>query len=250
MSAAAPERTYVYGVLGADAPSPHGAGIGGAPLRRVASDGLAALVSALGDDALMLGREEILTHARVLEAAVEHATVLPMRFGVVMEGEPAVKERLLDAHGKELARQLDELAGKVELRVRATYEEEALMREVVGEDGEIARLRQALTGRPEDASYYARIRLGELVAGAIERRRATDTAAIFETLAPLALDARRGESSHERMAFSGSFLVDRERMGAFDAMVDAFGQAQAGRMRIKYTGPLPPHSFVELHGEA
>jgi hypothetical protein len=250
MSAATVEPAYVYGVFSADKPTPTGAGIGGAPLQQVVSDGLAALVSYLDDDELVLGREEMTTHARVLEEALAFGTVLPMRFGVVMEGEPAVKERLLDAHRDELTRQLDDLAGKVELRLRATYEEEALMREVVGEDREIAMLRNSLRGLSEDATYYERLRLGELVAAAVERRRAADATAILDALAPLALDTRVAEGSHERMAFSGSFLVERERMPEFDAAVNALAEAEAGRTRLKYTGPLPPHSFVELAREA
>ena len=251
MSAAAtPEATYVYGVLSAGSAIPEGAGIGGAPLHEVVSDGLAALVSHLGDRALVLGREEMTTHARVLEQALQYGTVLPMRFGVVMEGEPAVKRRLLDAHREELARQLDELSGKVELRLRATYDEEALMREVVREDREIAELRRSLRGLSEDATYYERIRLGELVAAAIERKRAADAAAIFDAMAPLALDTRVAEGSHERLAFSGSFLVERERMPEFDDRVEVIGEVHAGRMRLNYTGPLPPHSFVELNREA
>jgi hypothetical protein len=35
-------------------------------------------------------------------------------------------------------------------------------------------------------------------------------------------------------------------MATFDDAVDEIGRAQADRMRLKYTGPLPPHSFVKL----
>ena len=87
MSATAETPTYVYGVLGAGDEPPEISGIGGAPLHEVKVGGLAALVSDLGDRELTLGREEMTTHARVLEEAVQHATVLPMRFGVVMAGE-------------------------------------------------------------------------------------------------------------------------------------------------------------------
>jgi hypothetical protein len=35
-------------------------------------------------------------------------------------------------------------------------------------------------------------------------------------------------------------------MAKFDAAVDEIGRTEADRMRLKYTGPLPPHSFVQL----
>jgi hypothetical protein len=48
------------------------------------------------------------------------------------------------------------------------------------------------------------------------------------------------------MALNASFLVDRSAQKEFDAEVDRIAEEQGGRLRFKYTGPLAPHSFVEL----
>ena len=251
MSAEAPEHepTYVYGVLRADQKPPEMKGIADQPLHEVSSGNLAALVSELHDLSLQLGREEMTKHVQVLDKAQENGTVLPMRFGVVMDGEPAIKEHLLEAHREELEQQLEELKGKAELRVRAVYEEQTLMREIVSEEAEIAKLRESLQGKPEDATYYARIRLGEMVAEAVQRKREADAAAILDPLAPLAYATNVGEPPNERIAVTASFLVDEKRIAEFDKAVDGIGRAQASRMKIKYTGPLPPHSFVTLSAE-
>lgn len=246
-----PDPTYVYGVLRAPAAPPDITGVGDSELRTLESDGLAALVSDLPGEELQFGRQEVETHARVLEAVIERSTVLPMRFGVVMEGEQEVRERLLDFHHDELREQLDELDDKVELRVRAIYEERPLMEEIISEDREVARLREQLKGATEDATYYGRIKLGELVAEAVQRKREVDTAEILNMLEPLTLATQLAEPSHERFVFGASFLVERGRMAEFDEAVDDVGRRQQGRMRLKYTGPLPPHSFVTLTaGEA
>lgn len=246
------EALYVYGVTrsGARAHESGATGVAGAPLRDVDAGPVSALVSDLPGGTRALGREEMTAHARVLEDVVTRETVLPMRFGIVMEGEDAVRHDLLEAHREELQRQLEELAGKVELRLRVIYEEDRLMREVVEQEPEVARLRESLRGLPEDASHFARIELGELVAQAIERRREHDVGWILETLAPLALDLTVAEPSHERMVLSGSFLVQAREIERFDEAVDRLGRAQAGRMAFRYTGPLPPHSFVELQARA
>jgi Gas vesicle synthesis protein GvpL/GvpF/Conjugal transfer protein TraD len=239
---------YVYGVISATVEPPRGPGIGDAELELIRRDDLAALVSDIDHDEVALGREAMTTHARVLEEALGTGTVLPMRFGIVMADAAAVREELLQTHGAQLRAQLDELAGKIELKLRATYEEERLMREVVAQDPEVARLRESLRGAPEDATYYARIQLGELVAAAVERARQADTEAILGALVPLAVAFEAGEPTHERVAVNASFLVERERIAQFDDEVERIGRAQAGRMRLKYTGPLPPHSFVRLAG--
>lgn len=241
---------YVYGIVEATARPPRGRGIAGAPVRLVTGEDVAALVSEVPAGHVRLGREEVLVHARVLERAHRRGSVLPMRLGVVMSGPDEIRGRLLDEHGEDLREQLAELEGTVELRIRAVYDEESLMRDVVREHSEIASLRQALRGADDAATYYARIRLGELVAAAIERRREYDAHTIVEALAPAALAVEVGEPRHERVVVQASFLVERERVAEFDRLLDDVAGGYGGGIRFKYIGPLPPHSFVQLAGSA
>ena len=242
--------TYVYGIVESTARAPKASGIGGAPLAVVAGDGAAALVSDLPDREVHMGRDEVLMHAEVLDQALAQGTVLPMRFGVVMDGSDDVRRKLLERHSEDLRSQLSELAGKVEVNVRAVYEEDVVLREAVSEEPEIARLREAVRDRSEDASYYERIRLGELVAQAMERKRERDAQAIIDLLAPETLAVDVGVPAHERVVVSASFLVARARLDAFDELLEAVARDQFGRIRFKLTGPRPPHSFVELGGGA
>jgi len=243
----APNLKYVYGVVRArGAASVRSEGVAGGPVALVAENGLAALTSDVPGSELRSGREELTTHARILEQALEGGVVLPMRFGIVMEGEDSVRRDLLERHHDELLAQIDELDGKVELNVKGIYEEDVLMREVVESDPAIARLRESLQGQPEDATYYERIRLGEMVSEAVDARRNEDSEAILARLSPFARAVEPGEPVHERMAVNASFLVDGGKLEAFDEAVDQLGAEQVGRIRFKYTGPLPPHSFVDL----
>jgi hypothetical protein len=237
---------YVYGIVEASSTSPRGRGIAGAPLRLVVGEDAAALVSELRTERVRLGREEVLVHARVLERALGRGPVLPMRFGVVMSGPGEIRSRLLDEHGAELSAQLAEFEGKVEIRIRAAYDEQSLLRDVVREHPEIASLSASVQGRPADAGYYDRIRLGELVAGAVERRREQDAHTIAGALAGAALAVEAAEPAHERVVLQASFLVERARLDQFNAILDQIADGYGGQIRFKYTGPLPPHSFVEL----
>lgn len=237
---------YVYGIVEPNATVPRVKGVRGARVARLAGEEVAALVSDIGEGQVRLGREEVLAHARVLERALAKGTVLPMRFGIVMSGPEEIRSRLLSEHSAELREQLTELEGKVEVRIRATYDEDALMRAVLAADPRITTLRRALQGRPDDATYYERIRLGELVAAAVERRREEDAHAIIEALARVALAVAPGDTAHERVAVQASFLVERTRLAEFDEVLDGVAAAYGGSIRFKYTGPLPAHSFVEL----
>lgn len=239
---------YVYGVVRAGDQPPSGArGLGDEPIQLVSSEGMAALTSDVPAEFLEAGRDELMTHTRVLEEALQRGSVvLPMRFGVVMPDTESISSELLAAHREELQAQLAEMEGKVEINLKGIYDEQRILAEIVRENPEIAELREALQGKPEEATYYERIRLGELVAQALEEKRAEAAPAIVESLRPQAIAAEVSEPVHERMAFNVSFLVDRARLEEFDRVVDEVGEREGGRIRFKYTGPLPPHSFVEL----
>jgi hypothetical protein len=243
----ASELRYVYGVVRAgEEPRVRAEGIAGGPVITIAEDGLAALASEVPDTELRSGREELTTHARILEEALEGGVVLPMRFGIVMESEESVRRDLLERHREELAAQLEELDGKVELNVKGIYDEDVLMREVIESSSQIARLRESLQGKDEDATYYERIRLGEMVSEAVTARRQEDSDRYVARLGPFAAAVEAGEPVHERMAVNASFLVSQDGVPAFDEELERLGAEEAGRVRFKYTGPLPPHSFVDL----
>jgi Gas vesicle synthesis protein GvpL/GvpF len=238
---------YVYGVVRArPRPRRKQSGLHGKPVEMVTLDDLGALTSDVPEAPLEAGREELLTHSRVVETAFERGVVLPMRFGIVMPNEGTVRDELLGAHRDELEAQLDEMDGKAEVNVKGIYEEEAVLREAVAEQPEIRRLREQVRGKPEDATYYERIRLGEVVGEVLAGKREADEREIVDRLRSRALDVSVGQAVHERMAVNASFLLERERLDEFDRIVEEIGSDQAGRIRFKYTGPLPPYSFVEL----
>lgn len=239
MSADVP--VYVYGIVGADAPAPDGAGIDAQRLRLIGVDGVRAIVSDAPEERPALGREALTAHSNVLEAVLASATVLPMRFGVIVESDDAVREQLLEPHRDELLAQLDRLAGRVELTLRATYEEAPLLREILASEPQIRALHASSGG-----SYLEQIQLGEMIAAAVEERRRRDAEEILGLLTPLADDYQLAQPRHERMALSASFLIPRDGIAQFDAAVDDVGRRQSHRMRLRYTGPLPPHSFVTL----
>jgi hypothetical protein len=251
MAEADQQPKYVYGVVRAAAGEQvEGTGIGDRPLSVVGLDAIGALTSDVEAEPLEAGRAELLAHAHALEVAFEHGPVLPMRFGVVLEDADAVRTRLLDEHREELAAQLDELDGKVEINVRGIYDEPTVLREIVDEDREVAQLKQIVSQGSEEATYPERIRLGELISEALGVRREADGALIVERLSREAVAVDVGEPMHERMAVSASFLVDRDQLESFDRELDGIADEQGGRIRFKYTGPLPPHSFVELSLES
>ena len=180
----------------------------------------------------------------MLEQAGASTTVLPVRFGTVMADDNAVVTEFLEPSYDGLAADLADMAGKVQLSVKGTYEDDALMTSVVAGSPTIARMRKEVTGLPEAATYYKRIELGRLVAAEAERVREHDAHAIVERLEPHALAARLESQSGPESAVSVAFLVAEDRIDEFSKAVSALGRELEGRIRLRYVGPLPPYSFT------
>jgi len=235
-------EVHVYGVVPASARLD----LAGEGVRLVVHREVAALVRDLEPGELRAVRV-LRDHWRVLEEAQSSTTVLPVRFGTVMTDDGAVVEQFLEPSHDELAAQLAAMAGKVQLTVKGFYEEEALMADVVARSPAVARLRERVNGLPEAAAYYKRIELGQLVAAEVERTRERDAQDILGRLEPLALDARLEPASTADAAVNAAFLVDERRVDQFSDAVARLGRELAGRIRLRYVGPLPPYSFT---GEA
>jgi hypothetical protein len=230
----------------AAARSPSGAGVDDQPVETIVDGELAALVSDAPSVPVKASRRNLLAHSRVLREAAERSCILPMRFGVVMPDRATVREELLGPHATALAQQLEQLDGLAELDVRAMCAEDALLRAAVARHPQIKRMREALEGRPLEATYYERIQLGEHVAHAVAELRDAIAEQIVRELAPHAVAFEPGEPLHEHVLAQLAFLVERDRLDEFDAAVQRLGQELGSDVRLRYVGPLPPHSFVDL----
>lgn len=221
--------TYVYGVTWASARLPD-------DLDVVEHEELAAVTMPVDRRHLRAKRRDLLRHAEIVQRVFDVAPVVPLQFGVVLDD---VVDDLLEPRKHELVRLLTELEGLVELTLRATYREEDVLRALLVEQPELARLRER--GTP--------MQLGEAVARALAARREADARAIVSALEPRVRATAVDELRTELDVFRGAFLVERKRVKRVDAEVERLARAQAGTTSFKLTGPLPPHHFVHL-GEA
>jgi hypothetical protein len=241
------EGTWVYGVVPADAALEE--------LERrqdrlpevwiVEVGDLAAIVGNLPEDEPTATRDQALAHARVLEAAVVDAPVVPFRFGTIANGsDEVVATELLEARHDELMKLLKKVEGRVQMTLKVDYDEEAVLREIVENEPEIDQLRQATQGQPEDASRDDLVRLGELLSIAVEQRRQADSADIVERLQAAVVATVPEPLEHEFMVLNAACLVERGRQDEFDSTIETVAQERQTRMRFRLLGPMPAYSFI------
>jgi len=244
---------YVYGVAQARPFNSGGAhiktaGIGerGDAVRTVEYGDLVAIVSDSPKQRYELWREHVLAHERVLEEAMTYSDIVPAAFSSVAASDKEVAEQLLKRRFDELHRHLEYVQGRAQQGLKVLWNRERLFSEVVEENDDIRALRADIAGQSEDATYYARIQLGELTEATIDLKRDEEVTAIMDALQPLAVDTRVNQNFMEMMILNAAFLVDRSSEAAFDEKVRAMGEAHAGRLTFHYVGPLPPYDFVTL----
>ncbi|MBQ0825614.1 GvpL/GvpF family gas vesicle protein [Streptomyces tagetis] len=236
--------TYVYAIGARSHPAlPEGMGGVGDPPRevRVLEEGDLAAVVSDAPEGLRPRRRDLLAHQSVLAEAGAAGCVLPMRFGSVSPDDDTVTAVLAERaeHYRERLRALD---GRVEYNVKANHVEEAVLHQVMAENTEIRALAEA-NRQAGGGSYQAKIRLGEMVAAAVQTREAEDATALERVLEPVAEAVSTGPESTGWLA-NLSFLVDREAAERFLGAVERV-RTELPHVEVRVNGPLPPYSFVE-----
>jgi DnaJ-domain-containing protein 1 len=246
---------YVYGIVRSDDPLIFEVpGVCGAPeVSTVVEGGLAALTSPVARPSLH-GLEraaivhELAAHQRVLEAAQEEFTVLPVKFGAILPDAGRLLA-MLRSGGPAIERALRALDGKRQFEVVVLWDL-AQVFELIAADPQVAALKAAIAAAPPAESVEDRVRLGRLVHEALQQRRAELSRDVTAQLRDLADDVVVNPLLGDAMVANIALLVEDDRRAELDARLDALDARYDGRLQIRCVGPLPAYSFATLEVQA
>jgi hypothetical protein len=214
---------YAYGICepAAASPPPLRRGLGGATLRGLESDGLAAVFSRHRSLRPRPSPELVLAHERVVEAIMASGPVLPLRFGTQLEREERLAE-VLDQRRDELLHALDRVRGHVELALRVFPS----------------------PGSNPDVGPGGRSGRAYLLARVAEHRRADEAAHhLHAPLAELASASLVREHPAPPAVLAAAYLVDGNRVADFRARAEQLAARQED-LHAVLTGPWPPYNFA------
>jgi hypothetical protein len=238
------EAYYVYGVV-AKIPDLSGlTGVQEAGVQAVRAGDLAAVVSVIDLDRPPRSRSDLLAHSAVLDTLARSGPVIPVQFGSVVADLESVENDLLRGRDQVFRSLLAELEGRTQFVMRAFYREEVVLREVVTGDQRIADLRERTRNLPEAASYADRVRLGELVSGAVEEKRAADAEGLLAEVLPLTVASSPRAGGGMDQVVHIALLVDNDRISALEETLEDLAAAAHERMTIRLLGPMAPYDFV------
>lgn len=237
---------YVYGIVAADTTGlPHDiTGLDDANVDLVEHGEVAAVIGPITVDRPLGRRVDLVAHSRVLDAFASVGAVVPVRFGSVLPDATAVATELLEPNHDRFAGLLADLAGTSQFNLRARYNEAAVLAEVVAEQPEVASLRERTRDLPEGAAYGDRVRLGELVARAMDAKREADGQILLDVVLPHTLAYHVREGSGIDHMLDVAVLVGADQRQAFEDAAESAAEAMHERVQLRLLGPLAPYDFV------
>lgn len=237
---------YVYGIVAADLVVPPDLrGVGDQLVCAASSGDVAAVMSPVDSKVTLAGRADLLAHSQVLDRIAELGPVIPVRFGSVLENQEAVAGDLLEPGRERFRAMLRDLTGHAQFTVRARYDERQILTEVVADNPEIAQLRKLTREQPDESSYGERVRLGELVARALETKNAADGHAMLVELERHVTALNVRDSAGINGLLDVAVLVEDGRRAEFEQAVEGLAERFAGRASLRLVGPTAPYDFVD-----
>jgi len=243
-------RFYLYGIIATeeeanlDVPGLEDT----SPVRIIACDGLGCVVTGYeGENLTSLSQEELvhslLRHQRVVEQVMQDRTVLPVKFGTILENSQDV-DQLLSQARLELAQALDAIRDTVEMEVAATWDTASILQELATEEV-VVRTREAIAAKGK-ATLEDQVKLGQVVKACMDQRRAGYRERMVSFIKPLSVDSVSNVLVSDEMVMNEAFLVNRDRQADFDDAVQRLDQIFQGQINFRVIGPLPPYSFSTL----
>lgn len=244
---------YIYGIIKTSDPQEFGAtGIGDQPtnIATLAFKDIAAVVSespfAIYDS---LAKEktvkDLVTHQFVLEKVMASFTVLPVKFGTMVEsaGEAI---NFLEKGYTLLSDELRKMEGKLELDVVAQWELPKVMAAIYRDSPHIQSKQREFALQGSQVAVEERVTLGQMVEQALKTRKASSTQLILQTLKEEAVDLCLHEVANDEMILNAAFLLEKQHEELFNDAVTLVDQGLENTVNFRVVGPLPPYSFATI----
>ncbi len=245
------EGKYIYGIIRSDTPMDYGmTGIGERQDRvyTVNYKDIGAIVSRSPVVKYQARRAELMAHEKVLEEAMKHFTILPVRFSTITESEDDSNiEKILERDYAKFSELLENIKGRKELGVKVmALSEDIFYKYILEKNEDIRTLKEKIQKIPSDKAHFHLMKIGEMVSVALKREKEVFKDIILDKLRPLAEDIKINDNYGDMMILNSAYLVKNEREAEFDAAVKELDSIHSSVLKFKYFGVLPPYNFVNL----
>jgi DnaJ-domain-containing protein 1 len=245
---------YIYGIIKTSEPQEFGEiGIGNNGASRVLTLGskdIAAVVSRCplkAYDSLTKERvvKDLATHQLVIEKVMARFTILPVKFGTIVESEDDLITFLENSFSL-LNDELSKAKGKIELDVVAWWDLQKILATISRHNEQIQAKQQEIAMKGEQASTEDKIMLGKLIEQAMQAEKARYQQVILQTLKQETVDVCLHELASDKMILNTAFLLEKNKEKSFDTAIHDLDQKLESIVNFRVVGPLPLYSFSTI----
>lgn len=241
------DRLYLYGIFPQPAPDNlHLEGLDHQPVQTQLVDGFAFLYSKAQQERYLASRRNLLGHEKVLEQAMAagYRTLLPLQFGLTIDGWEIVMQQLTTPHGQHLRQLFAKLDGQREVSVKVVWQADAELQALLAENQSLKAQRDAFAGKP--LSMEEVVSIGEAIKQAMNERKQAIATAFRAALNPIATEVVENGTLTESMIYSAAYLISWDREPEVSAQVEALDRQFEGRLKIRYNDFTAPFNFAQI----
>jgi hypothetical protein len=221
-------------------------GISGGSLSSVSYATITAVVSEINGNHLIADQSNAVEYARIIEALAQQFTLLPMRFGSMMETNDAIT-KMMERNYLEIQQNLQKVDNKVEYGLKI-FCDSGKLREKIKASYELNTQSSIKTTSQIINSIYrdyvdkklAEHRLEDLLLTFVD----SVIAGITGSLNRLKAICKFRKMITETTIIDAVFLLDKKNERSLVHLIDDF-KNQFNELDFVLTGPWPPYNFVE-----
>lgn len=150
---------------------------------------------------------------------------------------------MLAARHDEFAAALERLEGRAEFQVTGRYIKNAVLNEIVPQNKQAERLRDAIEGKDPNTARNAKAELDQLMNDTVRAWREQDTQAL-QPMDGVCVASAAQQSAGELDAVHVAFLVDLGNEREAERVIETLARRWEGRIGRQLLGPMAAYDFT------
>ena len=190
--------------------------------------------------------KKLVGHQAVIEKVMKEHTIIPIKFGTVLENGDEVKKVLGNGYS-EFKDRLKKLDKKMELDVAAMWNDLNSIIKKIGDENEgIRNFKEEIAKKPPDETFQDRAKIGSMIKDALDKKKDELQKEMVEFLMDKVKinEAKKHERMDDSMILNCSFLLDKDDEENFDRSLEELNQKYEEKINFRCVGPLPLYSFA------
>jgi hypothetical protein len=168
-----------------------------------------------------------------------------MSFGIIADSPQAI-ERILTRNQETLLRQLQRVAGKVEMGLQVWWDVPNIFEYFTNTHVELRFARNRFLGPQRHPTQEDQIKLGRLFERLLNEDREAYTGVVEDILSRHCAEIKRNQCRQEREIMNLACLVGRQAQGPFERGVFAAASLFDNNFAFDYSGPWAPQNFMDI----